>query len=220
VEVAVVQDQAVPETPGIVIGNTTPKYTAKNPAIRYLTERWVANLDTLFDRVANHPTGAPKQVLEVGCGEGVIAEKLHHRFGDVAALDLPDAGLRTWWHHHPGPRYLHADAHHLPFPDNHFDLVVSVEVLEHLTNPTQGLHELTRVTRHHLIVSVPREPIFRTCNLIAGRYIKDLGNTPGHLNHWSTRTFKQFIAQTTTIQHITTPFPWTTIWATVPEGPD
>jgi 2-polyprenyl-3-methyl-5-hydroxy-6-metoxy-1,4-benzoquinol methylase len=218
VEVAVVQDQAVPETPGIVIGNTTPKYTAKNPAIRYLTERWVANLENTFDQVAADPAGAPKRVLEVGCGEGVIADKLHHRFGDVAALDLPDAGLRTWWHqHHPGPRYLHADAHHLPFSDDQFDLVVSVEVLEHLTDPRQGLAELLRVTRRHLIVSVPREPIFRGCNLVAGRYVKDLGNTPGHLNHWSKRGFAKFIAAHATIRQVTTPFPWTTIWATLPE---
>jgi 2-polyprenyl-3-methyl-5-hydroxy-6-metoxy-1,4-benzoquinol methylase len=217
VEVAEVQDQAVPETPGIVIGNTTPKYTAKNPAIRYLTERWVANLEKLFDQVAQDPTGAPKQVLEVGCGEGVIADKLHQRFGDVAALDLPDAGLRQWWGDRPGPRYLHADAHHLPFADKQFDLVVSVEVLEHLTDPAQGLAELARVTRRHLIVSVPREPIFRGCNLVAGRYVRDLGNTPGHFNHWSKRTFRQFIGKTADVRQVTTPFPWTTIWATLPE---
>ena len=34
-----------PETVGVVIGNHTQKYTARNPAIRWLTERWVANLD-------------------------------------------------------------------------------------------------------------------------------------------------------------------------------
>jgi ubiquinone/menaquinone biosynthesis C-methylase UbiE len=36
-------------------------------------------------------------VLEVGCGEGVIADKLSGRFGEVVALDLPDAGLRADW---------------------------------------------------------------------------------------------------------------------------
>ena len=210
------QDQAVPETPGIVIGNTTPKYTAKNPAIRYLTERWVGNLENILDHVSTHAAGAPKRALEIGCGEGVIADKLHHRFGDVAALDLPDAGLRSWWQHYPGPVYLHADAHHLPFQDDQFDLVVAVEVLEHLTDPLQGLREILRVTRRHLVVSVPREPIFRGCNLIAGRYVTDLGNTPGHLNHWSKRTFTKFIGDHAHIQQVTTPFPWTTIWATLP----
>ncbi|HEY7485425.1 MAG TPA: class I SAM-dependent methyltransferase [Streptosporangiaceae bacterium] len=211
------QDQAIPETPGIVIGNTTPKYTAKNPAIRYLTERWVANLEKVFDRVTTDPRGAPKRALEVGCGEGVIADKLHRRFGEVVALDLPDAGLRSWWQHYPGPGYLHADAHHLPFDDDQFDLVVSVEVLEHLTDPVQGLREMARVSRRHVIFSVPREPVFRGCNLVAGRYVSDLGNTPGHLNHWSKRTFTKFVGSIAEVREVTSPFPWTTVWATLPD---
>ena len=202
-----------PETPGIVIGNTTPKYTSKNPAIRWLTERWVANLEQTFDRIGRDPHGAPKRALEVGCGEGVIAGKLQDRFSDVIALDLPDAGLREEWKAYQGPQFLHADAHSLPFEDNQFDLVVAVEVLEHLTDPLKGLHEMVRVGRRHLVVSVPQEPIFRACNLVAGRYVKDLGNTPGHLNHWSKRSFTRLLASVGTIREVTTPFPWTTVWA-------
>jgi ubiquinone/menaquinone biosynthesis C-methylase UbiE len=214
---AVPQDPAVPETPGIVIGNTTPKYTAKNPAIRFLTQRWVANLEEVFDRVAADPRGAPKRALEVGCGEGVIADKLQRRADEVVALDLPDAGLRAWWQRYPGPRYLHGDAHHLPFEDDQFDLVVAVEVLEHLTDPVQGLREMARVSRRHVVFSVPREPIFRGCNLVALRYVSDLGNTPGHLNHWSKRSFAKFVATVADVREVTSPFPWTTVWATLPE---
>lgn len=207
------QDPAVPETPGIVIGNTTPKYTAKNPAIRKLTERWVANLERVFDRVARDPKGAPKRALEVGCGEGVIADKLQRRWAEVVALDLPDAGLRAEWRQYPGPRFLHGNAHALPFEDNQFDLVVAVEVLEHLDDPVQGLREIARVGTRHVVLSVPREPIFRSCNLIAGRYVKDLGNTPGHLNHWSKAGFVKFVATVADVREVTSPFPWTTVWA-------
>jgi 2-polyprenyl-3-methyl-5-hydroxy-6-metoxy-1,4-benzoquinol methylase len=211
----VAQDQVVPETPDIVIGNTTLKYTAKNPAIRFLTERWVANLERMIEQVAADSSGEPKRVLEVGCGEGVIADKLHRRFGaEVVALDLPDAGLRSWWQNYPGPGYLHADAHHLPFEDDQFDLVVSVEVLEHLSDPVRGLREMARVSRQHMIFSVPREPIFRSCNLISGRYVSDLGNTPGHLNHWSKRSFTKFVGTVGDVRGVTAPFPWTTVWAT------
>jgi SAM-dependent methyltransferase len=210
------QDPAVRETPGIVIGNTTPKYTAKNPAIRFLTQRWVANLEEVFDRVAADPQGAPKRALEVGCGEGVIADKLQRRADEVVALDLPDAGLRAWWQRYPGPRYLHGDAHRLPFEDGQFDLVVAVEVLEHLHDPVQGLREMARVSRGHLVLSVPREPIFRGCNLLALRYVSDLGNTPGHLNHWSKRSFAKFVSTVADVRETTSPFPWTTVWATLP----
>jgi ubiquinone/menaquinone biosynthesis C-methylase UbiE len=204
-----------PETPGVVIGNHTQKYTARNPAIRLLTERWVANLERMFDLVGD-PSGPPARALEVGCGEGVIADRLQRRWGEVVALDLPDAGLRADWRRHPGPRFLHASAHELPFGDHRFDVVVAAEVLEHLPDPDRGLREMARVGRRHLVLSVPREPVFRACNLLAGRYIRDLGNTPGHLNHWSRRSFVRFVSQVAEVRAVTSPFPWTTVWAILP----
>lgn len=202
------------ESPGVVIGNTTKKYSAKNPAIRWLTERWVARLDA----VIGHTTGdaaPPGNPLEVGCGEGVISDRLRQRFGRCVSIDLPDAGLRSEWRTRPGPAYLHADALALPFRDSAFDLIVCVEVLEHLTDPERGLRELARVGSRHLVVSVPREPIFRGCNLVAGRYVKDLGNTPGHLNHWSRSSFQRFVSSVGAVREVATPFPWTVLWVTL-----
>jgi ubiquinone/menaquinone biosynthesis C-methylase UbiE len=210
--------QAAPETPDIVIGNHTQKYTAKNPAIRYLTERWVDRLEGILDRIAADSATSTKQALEVGCGEGVIAEKLQRRWDEVVGLDLPDAGLRADWRTRPGPHYLHASAHELPFEDKQFDVIVSVEVLEHLIDPVKGLREMARVGRGHLVVSVPREPIFRSCNLLTGRYVKDLGNTPGHLNHWSKRSFMKFVETVGEIREVSSPFPWTVIWAELPSS--
>ena len=97
------------ESPGVVIGNHTNKYVAKNPAIRFLTERWVARLDDYLERIGNSEA-PPKRPLEVGAGEGVISMRLYERFGDATAIDLPDSGLRAEWRTRPGPRYLHADA--------------------------------------------------------------------------------------------------------------
>jgi ubiquinone/menaquinone biosynthesis C-methylase UbiE len=207
---------AAPETVGVVIGNHTHKYSARNPAIRLLTERWVANLDRVFAQVSRDRSGPPPRLaLEVGCGEGVIAARMHRRWGQVVALDLPDAGLRADWRRVPGPRFLHASAHQLPFADHRFDVVVAAEVLEHLPDPAKGLQELTRVGRRHLVLSVPREPVFRGCNLAAGRYVGQLGNTPGHLNHWSKRSFVRLVSQVAEVREVTSPFPWTTIWATL-----
>jgi ubiquinone/menaquinone biosynthesis C-methylase UbiE len=207
------------ETPGVVIGNHTPKYTARNPAVRWLTQRWVANLDRQLARIATQDTttSGGGAALEVGCGEGVIAAQLARRFGEVVALDLPDAGLRAGWRRHRGPRFLHADAQALPFADDRFGVVVAAEVLEHLADPAKGLQELARVGRAHLVLSVPQEPLFRCCNLLAGRYLRELGNTPGHLNHWSRRGFVRFVAQVAEVREVTSPFPWTTIWATLPD---
>jgi ubiquinone/menaquinone biosynthesis C-methylase UbiE len=141
---------------------------------------------------------------------------MQRRWGEVVALDLPDAGLRAEWRRYPAPRFLHANAHALPFEDGRFDVVVAAEVLEHLPDPVRGLREMARVGRRHLVLSVPQEPVFRSCNLLAGRYLRDLGNTPGHLNHWSRRGFVRFVSSVADVREVTSPFPWTTVWAVLP----
>src|ERR1700710_1118583 len=101
-------------TSGIVTGNHTPKYTAKNPAIRWLTERWLARLDSTVGTLSGERR--PSRPLEVGAGEGVISARLHERFGSCVSLDLPDDGLREEWRSRPGPRYLHGHPQQPPFP--------------------------------------------------------------------------------------------------------
>jgi SAM-dependent methyltransferase len=199
-----------PESPDVVIGNHCHKYTTGNPAIRFLTMRFLRALQGVLDEVQRETPTA--RVLEVGCGEGEIASLLHHRWGDVTGLDLPDAGLRADWATVEGPRFLHADAERLPFPDDHFDVVLAVEVLEHLRDPQKGLEEMARVSRRHLVFSVPREPIFRMGNLFTGRHVRDLGNTPGHLNHWGTKAFLEFTGQVGRVRTHRTPLPWTIAW--------
>jgi len=56
--------------------------------------------------------------------------------------------------------------------------------LHHFEDPGGVVAEMARVANGHLLVSVPREPLWRGLNMARGAYIKDLGNTPGHLNHW------------------------------------
>jgi SAM-dependent methyltransferase len=198
------------ETPDVVIGNHCHKYTASNPAIRWLTERFLARLDGLCARIAAEVPDA--RVLEVGAGEGEIARRLARRWDDVTALDLPDAGLREDWRGVHGPRFLHADAQRLPFADDAFDVVVSVEVLEHLPDPLAGLREYARVGRGDLVLSVPREPWFRVGNLAAGRHVRALGNTPGHLNHWTLPGFVRFVSQVGAVRAVAAPPPWTIAW--------
>ncbi len=69
------------------------------------------------------------------------------------------------------------------------DLVVCCEVLEHLPDPLGGLAALQRQRANWYLLSVPREPIWRALNMARGAYLKDFGNSPGHLQHWSQKGF-------------------------------
>lgn len=211
-----------PETPDVVIGNHHHKYGSGNVLIRTLTANFLKAVDRLLDGVAAEGgvvagDGPITRVLEVGCGEGEIAERLRDRFpqATVTALDLPDAGLRSQWGGRRGVGFLHGDAHRLPFADDTFDLVVAVEVCEHLHHPWSGLEEMARVSARHLVLSVPREPMFRLGNFLTGRHVGSFGNTPGHLNHWGTPGFLRFVSQQAAVADVALPPPWTAVRARV-----
>ena len=101
-----------------------------------------------------------------------------------------------------------ADVRHLPFPNNSFDLVLCLEVLEHLLDSTQGLHELLRVARDHVLVSVPHEPFFRGANFLRGKHLRALGNDPEHLHTYGGRAFRRLVAAQARVVWHGYRFPW------------
>jgi len=89
------------------------------------------------------------------------------------------------------------------------ELVVCCEVLEHLADPGRGLEVLASLARPWLIASVPREPLWRALNLARLSYVDELGNTPGHVNHWSRREFVRFLTSSFEVIEVRSPTPWT-----------
>ena len=88
-------------------------------------------------------------------------------------------------------------------------MATAIEVLEHVPEPEQTLAEMARVAERWLLVSVPREPVWRMTNMARGAYVRDLGNTPGHVNHWSKRAFVALLSRYGTVEQTRSPFPWT-----------
>ena len=174
--------------PGNVSGNTYDKYASKNPIEKRMMEGFFTALDRMLDGLE------PEVVVEIGAGEGRITERLVERFptATVVGLDLPDTNLAEEWDEIEVPMFF-GDATRMPFVDDSIDLVVGLEVLEHVPQPERALADIARVCRGTAILSVPREPIWRAGNMARGRYLRDWGNTPGHVNHWSSRAFERFV---------------------------
>lgn len=82
-----------------------------------------------------------------------------------------------------------------------------------MEEPEKALREVLRISRKYILVSVPNEPIWRVLNMARGKYLKYFGNTPGHIQHWTPWTFRNFIARHANIIAVKHPFPWTMILA-------
>ena len=193
---------------GTVTGNTYDKYGSNNPVVRRLMARFEGTLDELFAQAD------PQSLLDVGCGEGVLTHQWAQRLGDgrrVVGIDLDDPALHAEWAKRTAPNleYRVMKAENLPFADGEFDLASAIEVLEHVPDPEHTVAEMARVAQRWLLVSVPREPLWRALNMARGAYWKDLGNTPGHVNHWSKGSFVALLSRHGDVMQARSPFPWT-----------
>jgi 2-polyprenyl-3-methyl-5-hydroxy-6-metoxy-1,4-benzoquinol methylase len=192
---------------GTVTGNTYDKYGSTNPVVRRLMTGFERALEELFARAE------PQSLLDVGCGEAVLTHTWAQRLAPrrVVGIDLEDPSIQAEWETRAAPNleYKVMKAENLPFADGEFDVATAIEVLEHVPDPAHTVAEMARVAERWLIVSVPREPLWRALNVVRGAYLKDLGNTPGHVNHWSKRSFAALLGRHGEVVEARSPFPWT-----------
>ena len=187
-------------------GNYYDKYNTRNPIARHLMLGFLDAFNSLWRM------SGVVQAIEVGCGEGELSMRMASAGVRVRAFDIANDAIAE--------ARKRAKAANLdigfaalsiqqmkdipPSP-----LVVCCEVLEHLDNPHVGLEMLEALSSEWLLLSVPREPIWRALNMMRGKYIGSLGNTPGHVNHWSRKAFVDFVASRLAIVEVRTPLPWT-----------
>ncbi len=169
----------------------SPNYHKYNGHSRFYTR----HLERFMDAYTGMLAGThPHTVLDAGCGEGYATDFMARRLPDVqfTGLDLSEDAVAFARQQFGGAAtYRQGSLYNLPFEADAFDAVVCSEVLEHLDDPTRALVELTRVARHHVLLTVPREPIFKWLNDV-GRAL-GFSPDPGHVNFWTPRAFEAFV---------------------------
>jgi SAM-dependent methyltransferase len=159
------------------------------------------------------------RAIEIGCGEGFSTQRLVELLPsqvELQASEFVKALVPKARQRNPGIKVTQESIYETRHKDNTFDLIFLLEVLEHLDYPDKALTELARILKPdgYLVLGVPREPLWRALNMARGKYLKDWGNTPGHLNHWSSRALKHFISKNFgPVLKCRQPLPWTQVLA-------
>lgn len=130
------------------------------------------------------PLAPGDRVLDLGCGAGRHAFACYRRGAHVVALDRNAEEIRevaSWFAamreagEAPAGAWavaVEGDALALPFPDDHFDVVILSEVLEHIPDDKGVLAEMVRVLRPggRIAVTVPRYGPERVCWALSDAY--------------------------------------------------
>lgn len=182
------------------------KHESGNPVQRRLIGRFHDEVARLLER-------QPRQaVLDLGCGEGFVIDHLVEAEIDAtfvgidrsaSAVDAARARLGDRAEIHQ------ADVTGLSDLPRSFDVVMMLEVLEHLDDPAAMLELLGQLTTEQVIVSVPWEPFFRGLNLLRLKNVKRFGSDPEHVQHWTQRRFERLVSEHFEIVDRGRAFPWT-----------
>ena len=200
--------------------NQTNEYTSSNLEKHECRHPFAVNkIGKFYDSIANLIASIkPANMLNIGCGEGFDIRNVYEKGGInieyCCGLDLNFEALIMAKKFHTDSLFdaTNGDIYNLPFKMNRFDLILCLEVLEHLVCPERALKEISEHHRGYCIFSVPNEPLYRLTRLLLFKQnIKQLGNHPEHLNNWSRKSFSRLIQRYFKIDHTITPFPWTIV---------
>jgi 2-polyprenyl-3-methyl-5-hydroxy-6-metoxy-1,4-benzoquinol methylase len=196
-----------------VAGNHYDKYGTTNPIARWLMDGFLKSFDDLIEH------SSADDIFEIGCGEGNLSIRMAQRGKRVRGIDLEESVIAQ-----ARDKALRANVS-IPFSARDLfslteadaaELVVCCEVLEHVPDPDIALDILAGLARKWLLLSVPREPLWRAMNVARGKYMTELGNTPGHIQHWSSAGFANLVSRHVKIVEVRRPLPWTMLLCRVP----
>lgn len=185
------------------------KYEDTGFIAKYLVNNYFKAVGRLLSKTNNIKTAH-----EIGIGEGLSTFRLNRMVENLSASEYVEELVNIAKKNNPKINIFQESIYELKYKNDSVDLVFLLEVLEHLDYPEVALEELKRVSRKYLILGVPNEPLWRFLNICRLKYLKDLGNTPGHLNHWSKKSIIRLIEKKYgNVIAVESVIPWTIILA-------
>ena len=193
--------QSVGVPRGIVeMSDVLYKYLSSNRPMRWISRRHVRFILRVVNKLSCDRHSL--RLADIGCGDSYVGAAVLMNcpaIERVVGVDVDPHKLaisrELYRQNGLDAEVLEGSIYKLPFEDRAFDVVLCSEVLEHLSDVDSAMSELARITKGFLILSVPFDLVFRTANVARGAYLRQLGNPPNHVQHFSRCSFATRVAR-------------------------
>ncbi|MCL5434981.1 MAG: class I SAM-dependent methyltransferase [Patescibacteria group bacterium] len=146
--------------------------------------------------------GSKKRVLDIGCNDGYVGEKLLARENDVYGIDISEKELKIAGKKGLKVKNIDVENQELPYASGFFDVVILADIIEHVFDTDMLLKKCSRVLKRggRLIVTTPNIASFgRRLMLLFGispfaEYSLELPTnglpSVGHIRYYTSATLK------------------------------
>jgi ubiquinone/menaquinone biosynthesis C-methylase UbiE len=127
-----------------------------------------------------------KQIVDIGCGEGILMDKILQKFPEktILGIDASSENIEICKAHNLNVYY--GNVYELPLDNEFVDCVLFIEVIEHIYNPELAIEEIRRILKKggKLILLFPHDSVFKLARLITFKFEEAFYNA-GHVAQWT-----------------------------------
>jgi 2-polyprenyl-3-methyl-5-hydroxy-6-metoxy-1,4-benzoquinol methylase len=145
-------------------------------------------------------------ILDMGCGIGILSAIISQNFpsAKVTGFDISNEVVKSARLLSPSISFYVGNIYSLPHCKESFDMVICLEVLEHLDRPETIIDNIARLCKKYAIFSIPNNWKFRAVNVIRFKYLERKGSTPNHKNEWTKEEFSSLLSPYFKINDVST----------------
>jgi len=163
-------------------------YNSKNQIVKYVQN------DRLNSIVRTIPCGNGLKILDAGCGEGHLIEKVYSKSNKniYYGIDITEVALESAKKRCPYADIQKMDITNITKENGFFDIIICSDVLEHVLRYKKAIRELKRVLKKDgkLIITSPNERNWTICRIILRR--KPI-RVPDHFNSFNAKKMESLV---------------------------
>ena len=177
------------------------EYSYENSCLTNAHSFLMAPLLSLIPR-STHPQGQKLRILDLGCGNGSLSHAIAQQGYEVVGVENSEQGVTIARNSFPDCYFIQSSIYDLPYLDlqNSFDIVIAVEVIEHLLYPK----ELAKAARKclkpngRLIITTPYHGYLKNLILALSGKMDDHFTAlwdGGHIKFFSVKTLSSLLEE-------------------------